>query len=394
MADIFISYSKADRDLAIKLSAFLEAEGWTVWWDKSLAVADSYRDVIMKELMAARAVISIWTPNSIKSDWVRAEAGRAKAEGKLIPVKSSDVSYADIPLPFGEMHTEDITATALIRGALVALLAKPKVEPSGLWIATRTLRLQVLTWVGIIGGSLTLFSNFRNLIGLADWARWIIVHWQAWTHQFWSLVFKWFHVTVSIAAAHSLSFIVFLVLLFTGVALRGERVASWRKATLRFAMYLAVNFVAFVALAIIELVYGDGLLGSWLPMLSKAEKDNILVVTAVIVPAIVTSLFGGPSGRLQRAMMASMLSIFALIILLLPAVNDSVDHGSALGMALVATAILFSYPVAVAAFMSFGPVQALNRRLMFLTLGTISLIVLNQLSLLGAQHWLEAPAGG
>ena len=36
MADIFISYAKADRDLALKLSAFLEAEGWTVWWDKSL----------------------------------------------------------------------------------------------------------------------------------------------------------------------------------------------------------------------------------------------------------------------------------------------------------------------------------------------------------------------
>jgi hypothetical protein len=32
MADIFISYSKADHALALKLSAFLEAEGWTVWW--------------------------------------------------------------------------------------------------------------------------------------------------------------------------------------------------------------------------------------------------------------------------------------------------------------------------------------------------------------------------
>src|ERR1051326_865755 len=36
MSDIFISYSKADRDLAFKLSAVLEAEGWSVWWDKSV----------------------------------------------------------------------------------------------------------------------------------------------------------------------------------------------------------------------------------------------------------------------------------------------------------------------------------------------------------------------
>ena len=40
----------------------------------------------MKQLVSARAVIAIWTPNSIKSDWVRAEAGAAKKDGKLIPV--------------------------------------------------------------------------------------------------------------------------------------------------------------------------------------------------------------------------------------------------------------------------------------------------------------------
>jgi len=60
--DIFISYSKADHALALKLSAFLEAEGWTVWWDKSLAAADLYRDEIMEQLAAARAVITIWSP--------------------------------------------------------------------------------------------------------------------------------------------------------------------------------------------------------------------------------------------------------------------------------------------------------------------------------------------
>src|SRR5262249_21473631 len=125
MSDIFISYSKADHALALELSAFLESEGWTVWWDKSLAAADLYQDEIMKQLTAARAVITIWTENSIKSDWVRAEAGRAKADGKLIPVKTSDVAYADIPLPFGEMHTENIGSTDLLRAAVIAQLAKP-----------------------------------------------------------------------------------------------------------------------------------------------------------------------------------------------------------------------------------------------------------------------------
>jgi hypothetical protein len=130
MADIFISYSKSDHALALKLSAFLESEGWTVWWDKSLGAADLYRDEIMKQLAAARAVITIWSENSIKSDWVRAEAGRAKAEGKLVPVKTPELTYADIPLPFGEMHTENVSSTDLIRAAIVAQLAKPAVPQS------------------------------------------------------------------------------------------------------------------------------------------------------------------------------------------------------------------------------------------------------------------------
>src|SRR5262245_55315200 len=169
MPDILLSYSKADRQLALKLSAFLEAEGWSVWWDKSLGAADLYRDEIMKQLAAARAVITIWTPNSIKSDWVRAEAGRAKADGKLIPVKTPDVAYADIPLPFGEMHTEDIGSTELIRAAVVSLLAKPEFPDSEFWQIKSIFKYQVLTWIGVVGSAITVFANLNGVLRLADW---------------------------------------------------------------------------------------------------------------------------------------------------------------------------------------------------------------------------------
>src|SRR5262245_41073394 len=164
MADVFISYAKTDRPLALKLSAFLEAEGWSVWWDKSLGAADLYRDEIMKQLAAARAVITIWSPNSIKSDWVRAEAGAAKKEGKLIPVKTADVAYGDIPLPFGEMHTENLQSNELIKAAVVAQLAKPAAEPTALALLGKGFRYELLTWVGIVGGALTLFSNLGTVL--------------------------------------------------------------------------------------------------------------------------------------------------------------------------------------------------------------------------------------
>jgi hypothetical protein len=38
----------------------------TLSGDKSLGAADLYRDEIMKQLVAARAVIAIWSPNSIE----------------------------------------------------------------------------------------------------------------------------------------------------------------------------------------------------------------------------------------------------------------------------------------------------------------------------------------
>jgi hypothetical protein len=182
MSDIFISYSKADHALALKLSAFLEAEGWSVWWDKSLGAADLYRDEIMKQLAAARTVIAIWTENSVKSDWVRAEAGRAKAEGKLIPVKTSELTYADIPLPFGEMHTENVGSTDLIRAAIVAQLARPTVPQSQFWQITSTFKYQILAWIGVVGTSITLFANLNSILDLADWARELVRHWQDWNH--------------------------------------------------------------------------------------------------------------------------------------------------------------------------------------------------------------------
>jgi hypothetical protein len=51
MADVFISYAKADRSLASKLAAMLEAEGWKVWWDTTLIPGDR-RLVVLKLIVS------------------------------------------------------------------------------------------------------------------------------------------------------------------------------------------------------------------------------------------------------------------------------------------------------------------------------------------------------
>lgn len=226
MADIFISYSKPDRLLVEKLSVYLQSEGWGTWWDKGLTAGDSFRDEIMKQLVAARAVIVLWTPNSIISDFVRAEAGRAKADGKLIPVKAEDIDYDDIPLPFGEMHTEPLTNLALIRAAVVGQLAKPAARPSPFLQLTASVRYAALTWLGILGGAITLFANLQNLVKFADWMSLLVTNWQYVTHEVWSRFAGLVGIRIPNYFSPILTFIVFTLALTMGTRRQIERLGS------------------------------------------------------------------------------------------------------------------------------------------------------------------------
>jgi pimeloyl-ACP methyl ester carboxylesterase len=125
MADIFISYSKSTASITESLAAELEAKGFTVWWDTALAPGDRFSDVILSELADARAVIVIWSSSSVKSDWVLAEARRAREARKLIPVRTEDVTINDIPPPFDVLHTELVSDRRAIGIALSKLGLNP-----------------------------------------------------------------------------------------------------------------------------------------------------------------------------------------------------------------------------------------------------------------------------
>ncbi|MBX3511512.1 MAG: toll/interleukin-1 receptor domain-containing protein, partial [Hyphomonadaceae bacterium] len=106
MADIFISYASEDRHRVRPLADALTARGFNVWWDRSLAAGHDYAAVIERELKNAKAVIVVWTQSSAASTFVRDEAGRARDEGRLVPVLLDNVQ---IPLGFGAFQAEDFT---------------------------------------------------------------------------------------------------------------------------------------------------------------------------------------------------------------------------------------------------------------------------------------------
>jgi hypothetical protein len=97
MADIFISNSKQDLVLALKLSAWLEAQGWTTWRDKTV-VSDEIRDENIAELRKARVVIVLWSAASVVSAHILYEAIAARDANKLVHVKVSGLSRQRIPV--------------------------------------------------------------------------------------------------------------------------------------------------------------------------------------------------------------------------------------------------------------------------------------------------------
>lgn len=105
VADVFLSYSRADRPKAEQVAKALEAEGFTVWWDKVLRAGQTYDEVTEGMLRDAKVVVVLWSEVSVKSKWVRAEATLGERTSAVIPAMIQD---ADRPIMFELTQTADL----------------------------------------------------------------------------------------------------------------------------------------------------------------------------------------------------------------------------------------------------------------------------------------------
>jgi hypothetical protein len=103
--DVFISYAKGDRPRAAELASALAAQGWSVWWDRDIPPGRTFDDVIEEALTQARCVVVLWSAESLKSRWVRAEASAAAERGTLVPALIEAVA---IPLEFRRVEAADL----------------------------------------------------------------------------------------------------------------------------------------------------------------------------------------------------------------------------------------------------------------------------------------------
>lgn len=105
MTDIFISYCREDQATARRYADALAREGFSVWWDQTINVGEEFDAVTESALEDARAVVVLWSKQSVNSRWVRAEATQAQANRSLVPVMIEDCKR---PIMFELTHTADL----------------------------------------------------------------------------------------------------------------------------------------------------------------------------------------------------------------------------------------------------------------------------------------------
>jgi hypothetical protein len=106
MTDVFISYARADRNRVRLIAHGLAAEGFAVWWDPEIKPGKKWNDAIRRALDNAAAVVTVWSPKSVKSDWVVAETTHGNARKALVPVTIKDCSP---PIPYNMIQSADLT---------------------------------------------------------------------------------------------------------------------------------------------------------------------------------------------------------------------------------------------------------------------------------------------
>jgi hypothetical protein len=83
--------------------------GWVVWRDDRTRAGTEFDLVVEEQLDAALCVVVIWSSASVVSKWVRAEAGAADSQGKMIPVTFQRDLL--LPLLFRQVNTPYLTGT-------------------------------------------------------------------------------------------------------------------------------------------------------------------------------------------------------------------------------------------------------------------------------------------
>ena len=104
--DIFLSYNREDQARAKLFADAFEREGLKVWWDVGLHTGEAYDEVTENALRTAKAVVVLWSKQSVQSRWVRAEATVADRNKTLVPCM---IEPCERPIMFELTQTAELS---------------------------------------------------------------------------------------------------------------------------------------------------------------------------------------------------------------------------------------------------------------------------------------------
>jgi TolB-like protein len=170
---VFLSYARADQELAAKLAKALEASGLEVWWDALIHGGAEFSKSIEAALENCDAVVVAWSRASVLSDWVLDEAARGRDLRKLVPVSLDGTAS---PLGFRQYHIVDLSQwrgdaqaselAGLIRGIAAA---GSRAEPGSASMATLPQRHGGITRRKLT--ALALATAGAGIAGITAWQR-------------------------------------------------------------------------------------------------------------------------------------------------------------------------------------------------------------------------------
>lgn len=103
MADVFISYSRKDRERCDAIREALSALDVDVWSDAGIGAGLAFDREIEKQVEQARALLVLWSAYTVESDWVRNEARTGKVRDRLVAVQ---IEPCELPLEFQSIQAE------------------------------------------------------------------------------------------------------------------------------------------------------------------------------------------------------------------------------------------------------------------------------------------------
>lgn len=123
--DVFISYSRENREIADRIAQDLVRSGLHVFYDKQLLPGEAWGPRLEQQLRRAKHILVLLSPSYVRSPWARREleaAALSESEGetRIIPALIQDT---EIPAFLRSKHYADLRADyeaglALIKEAL------------------------------------------------------------------------------------------------------------------------------------------------------------------------------------------------------------------------------------------------------------------------------------